>query len=104
MIFGIVWKKELDSKCIYNKKFWEIKKKSYGDEATDFRNKKIPKVGSNYTCLGVTLIVLLLKMMKTITQKLYLPMQSKLNSPFFKIEANILQIVILQIVITIYFV
>ena len=25
----------------------------YSDEATDFRNKETPKVGSNYTCLAV---------------------------------------------------
>ena len=31
----------------------KTKIKSYGDEATYFRVKEIPKVGCNYTCLAV---------------------------------------------------
>ena len=31
----------------------ETKIKSYGDEVTDFYDKEIPKVDSNYTCLAV---------------------------------------------------
>ena len=42
-------------------KIRKIKIKSYGDEATDFRIKEISKVGSNYTCLTVTLIDFVLK-------------------------------------------
>ena len=38
---------------VYNKKFLKTKVKSYGDEATNFYDKKIPKVGSDYTCLAV---------------------------------------------------
>ena len=30
--------------------------KSYGDEAADFHDKEIPKLGFNYTCLAVILI------------------------------------------------
>ena len=30
----------------------KTKIKSYGDEVTDFYNKEIPKVDSNYTCLA----------------------------------------------------
>ena len=31
----------------------KIKLKSYGDEVTDFYDKEVPKVDSNYTCLAV---------------------------------------------------
>ena len=31
----------------------KTKIKSYGDEVTDFRDKKTPKEDSNHTCLGV---------------------------------------------------
>ena len=30
----------------------QTKIKSYGDEATDFHDEEIPKVGSNRTCLA----------------------------------------------------
>ena len=30
--------------------------KSYSDEATEFHNKKMPKVGSNHPCLAVITI------------------------------------------------
>ena len=60
MAFGIksviVLKKEVDSEPIFNKKFLKTKIKLYGDEATDFHDKKVPKVDSNYTCLAVILI------------------------------------------------
>ena len=46
-------KKEFDSEPIYYKRFLKTKIKSYGDEATDFYDNEIPKVGSNYTCLAV---------------------------------------------------
>ena len=46
-------KKEFDSKPVYNKEFWKTKIKSRGDEVTDFYDKEIPKVESNYTCLAV---------------------------------------------------
>ena len=32
------------------KKFLKTKVKSYGDEAIDFHDKEMHKVGSNYTC------------------------------------------------------
>ena len=34
----------------------KTKIKSYSDEAINFHNKEIPKVGSNYICLAVILI------------------------------------------------
>ena len=45
--------KEFDSEPACNKKLLKTKIKSHGDEVTDFYNKKIPKVKSNYTCLAV---------------------------------------------------
>ena len=45
------YKKEFDSEPVYNKDFLKNKIKSHGDEITDFYEKKIPKVGSNHTCL-----------------------------------------------------
>ena len=36
-------KKEFDSEPVYNKKFLKTEIKSYGDEVTDFYDKKIPK-------------------------------------------------------------
>ena len=35
------------------KKILKTKIKSHGDEDTDFYDREIPKVDSNYTCLGV---------------------------------------------------
>ena len=46
-------KKEFDSEPVYNKNFLKSKIKSYGDEVTDFYDKEIPKMNSNYTCLAV---------------------------------------------------
>ena len=46
-------KKQFDSKLVYNKKFLKTKIKSYGNEATDFHDKEIPKVDSNHTCLPI---------------------------------------------------
>ena len=43
------------------KKFLKTKIRSYGQEATDFHDKEVPKVGSNYTCLTVILIDFVLK-------------------------------------------
>ena len=44
-------KKQFDGEPVYNKKFSKIKIKPYADEATDFYNKEIPRVGSNRPCL-----------------------------------------------------
>ena len=41
---------------MYNKKVLKTKIKSYGDEATDFHDKEIPKAGSNHTSLAKTTI------------------------------------------------
>ena len=54
-------KKEFDSKPIYNKIFLKTKINFYGDGATNFHDKEITKVGSNYSCLGITLINFFLK-------------------------------------------
>ena len=68
-------KKESDSKFIYKKSFLKTKIKSYGDESTDFYDKEIIKLGSNYTCLAVILIDFVLKKIfkkiKTITHKCF---------------------------------
>ena len=54
-------KKEFDSEPIHNKKFLKTKIKSDGDEATDFHDKEIPKVGYNYACEAVILSDLFLQ-------------------------------------------
>ena len=41
--------------------FGKTKIKSYHDEFTDFHDKEIPKLGSNYTCLAVILVGFVLK-------------------------------------------
>ena len=46
-------RKELDSEPVYKKKFLKTKIKSYDDEALDFHDKEIPKVGSNHTSLAI---------------------------------------------------
>ena len=58
--YNIIWdkvsadiKKEFDSEPVYNKYFLKTKIKSYSDEATDFHDKEIPKVGSTRICLAV---------------------------------------------------
>ena len=38
---------------VYNREYLKAKIKSTGDEATDFYDKNISKVGSNHTCLAV---------------------------------------------------
>ena len=38
---------------VHSKEYLKAKIKSAGDEATDFYDKNISKVGSNYTCLAV---------------------------------------------------
>ena len=54
-------KRELDCKPIYNEKFLKIKIRSYGDKTTDFHNKEVPKVCSNYTSLAVISLGFILK-------------------------------------------
>ena len=44
-------KKEFDSKLVYKKILLKAKTKSHDDEVTDFYDKEIPKVDSNYACL-----------------------------------------------------
>ena len=45
--------KDLGCEPIYNQKFLKIKIRSYGNEATDFHDKEVPKVVSSYTFLAV---------------------------------------------------
>lgn len=58
MIFANViqqqYRKEFDSELIYNKKILNTKIRSYGLEATDFHEKEMPKVDSNYILLVLT--------------------------------------------------
>ena len=49
-------KTELNSESVRSKKFLKTKTKSYGDEATDFHDKEVPKVNSIYTYLAVILL------------------------------------------------
>ena len=62
-------KREFDSEPVYNKEFLKTKIKSYGDEVTDFFDKKIPKVDSNHTCLAVisldSALIFLILLMKS---------------------------------------
>ena len=52
--YNTIWDKvSVDSQPVYNKVFLKNKIKPYGDEATDFYHKEIPKVDSNHTCLAV---------------------------------------------------
>ena len=58
--FNTIWdkvstdiKKEFDSEPGYNNILLETKIKSHGDEVTDFYDKEIPKVDSNFTCLEI---------------------------------------------------
>ena len=46
-------KKGFDSVPVYIKELSKAKKKSHGDEVTDFYDKKIPKMDCNHTCLVV---------------------------------------------------
>ena len=64
-------KNKLDCEPIYNKKFLKTKIKYYGDADTDFCNKEISKVESNYTSLAVILIDVVLKKIKTIISKCF---------------------------------
>ena len=49
----------------------KTKTKFYGDDATDFHDKKVPKVGSSYTCLAVILLDSILGCMKNIIHKCF---------------------------------
>ena len=57
--YNIIWnkvsadiRKEFDSKLVYNENYLKTKIK-YGDEVTDFSDKKIRKLYSFHTCLAV---------------------------------------------------
>ena len=65
MVFGIKSpisiRSEFDSEPIYYKSYLKTKRKYYNDQATDFGDKEMLKVGSNYTCLATVLINFVLK-------------------------------------------
>ena len=50
------FKKEFDSKPLYNKIYSKTKIKSHGDEVTYFYNKKLSKLDSNHNCLAVIIL------------------------------------------------
>ena len=55
--YNTIWDKlSSDIEPVYNKKILKTKIKSYDDEITDFSDKEILKVGSDYTCLAVIII------------------------------------------------
>ena len=67
-IYNDIWneisnsmKKKFDREPINSKTFLGTKIQSSRDEATDFHNKEMLKVGSSYICLGVILIDFILK-------------------------------------------
>ena len=47
------YEKGINSKPVYNQKFFKTKIKFHGDEVTDFLDEWISKVDSNHTCLAV---------------------------------------------------
>ena len=53
--------------------------KSYSDESTDFLDKVIPKIGSQYICLAVILIDLSSKKLKVIICKYFLKNKNTLD-------------------------
>ena len=50
---ALILKKNLIANLSTIKIFLKTKTKPYGDEATDFHDKEIPRVGFNHTCLGL---------------------------------------------------
>ena len=64
-------KKKFDRESIYNNNFLKIKIRSYGEDLTDFHDKEIPKVESNYSFLAVILFDFVLRKMKNITNKCF---------------------------------
>ena len=61
ILFGTIWdkvtsdfKKECDT--FRDKKSLKTKTLSYGNEAIDFHNKEIPKMGFNHTCSALITI------------------------------------------------
>ena len=47
------YKKEFDIDPVYDKNVLKTKVKFYGYVVTDFYDKEIPKMDSNYTCLAI---------------------------------------------------
>ena len=66
-------KNQVNSKPVYNKKVLKTKTKFYSDKATDFQDREVPKIDTNYTCLAVTSLDYVLK----IDENYYLQMSLK---------------------------
>ena len=56
---------------VYDNFFLKTKKKSCFDEATDFHDKELPTIGSNYICLAVISLESALKKIKTFSHKCF---------------------------------
>ena len=54
-------KQKFDSEPVYNNNYLKIKMKCYGVGVTGFHDKKIPKLGSNHTCLAIVTLDFALK-------------------------------------------
>ena len=68
---GNTIKKGFDSEPVYNDKYLRTKIKFYeGETSTNFHGHKIPKEGTQYICLSVTL-TLFLEQVKTIILKYF---------------------------------
>ena len=77
-IYNDVWnrvdnnKKQVGCKLMDNKKILLTKIRSYSNEATDFHNEEVPKVGSNCTCLPVISLDSVLKKDESYYLKVFL--------------------------------
>ena len=69
--YNTTWE-EPDSEPVYNKEFLKTKIKSHCDEVTDFYDRKIPKMDSNYTCLVVISLDSALKKHENLCPQVYL--------------------------------
>ena len=65
-------REEFDCRPINNKKFLKTKIRSYGGEATDFCNKKMPTLGSSYIYLAVISINFVCKKDENYYQQMFL--------------------------------
>ena len=90
-------KKEFDSEPVYNEKDLKAKKKkSYnGKITTNFHNNKIPKEGSQFTCLSVILIGFVF-----ITGKNYYPHMLLEEYKYVVIEKTMSEYIAIDIKIT----
>ena len=69
----IIIEKEFDSEPVYNEKYLKAKTNSYNRKInTNFDNNKIPKEGSQFICLSVTLIDSVFRTGKSCYPKVFL--------------------------------